>query len=553
MPQDGAMRRWNGWGDESDDTRLSTDARRFLERRIGAGTPSRDARLEDVVRAVPASRLAEQSGLSLDPELRVRRARGQSFPDLVATRSGRLEAVPDAVARPSDGDAVRALLDLAASRGTRLVPWGGGTSVVGGVTARAHPDPLVTVDLGGLAGVRDVDERSGLVTVGAGTTGPALADHLGRLGLVVGHEPQSWELATVGGWVAARGSGLRSLGAGRIEQLFAGGVLEAPAGTLTMPPFPASAAGPDLRQLVLGSEGRLGILTDVALRATPAPEVDRLDAWAIRDWASAQEAVRQLARSRPGLSVLRVSTPTETRTLLAFAGRTRGMGVVDAWLRLRRVTGDWSLLLVGAAGPARIAKAARGEAGAVLRRLGGVPVPGIASAWLRTRFRSPYLRNALWSAGYGADTLETATVWSRVPALLAGLETAIANALAPRDERVHVMTHLSHAYPSGSSLYLTFVFRLGPDPEETLDRWRTIKDAASEAIVAEGATISHHHGVGTDHVPYLAAEKGELGLAALAAAIRTFDPAGIMNPGVLLPAPAEAGASTAATRAGRTA
>ena len=526
MTHDGAMRRWNGWGDEADDTRLGAAALAFLEARIGPGVPGDDARLEDVVAAVAPSRLPDDALLFVDPELRVRRARGQSFPDLVATRSGRLGAVPDAVARPSDGAQVRAILDLARAAGARIVPWGGGTSVVGGASVRPAPDPVITVDLAALAGVRALDQSSGLVTVGAGTTGPALASFLRPVGLDVGHEPQSWELATVGGWVAARGSGLRSIGAGRIEQLFAGGTLEAPAGTMEMPPFPASAAGPDLRQLVLGSEGRLGILTDVVLRATPIGDVDRLDAWAIPDWPAAHEAVRAIARTRAGLSVLRVSTPAETATLLAFAGRSRGMAAVESWLRVRRVRGDWSLLLLGTSGSRRVADAARAEAGAILRRNGGVPVPGIASTWMRTRFRSPYLRNAMWTAGYGADTLETATVWSRVPGLVARLEASIADALTDRGERVHVMTHLSHAYPSGSSLYLTFLFRLAPDPDETLERWRAIKRAASDTIVAEGATISHHHGVGTDHAPYLLAEKGPLGMAALDAIVRTFDPEG---------------------------
>jgi alkyldihydroxyacetonephosphate synthase len=163
-----------------------------------------------------------------------------------------------------------------------------------------------------------------------------------------------------------------------------------------------------------------------------------------------------------------------------------------------------------------------------------VGVPALARTWSRARFRSPYLRNALWATGYGADTLETATDWAHVPGLLARLEASVANALASRGERVHVFTHLSHLYPTGSSLYLTFLFRLAADPDETLDRWRTIKHAASETISAEGATISHHHGVGTDHAPYLAAEKGPLGMTALEAVVRTFDPEGLMNPGVLL-------------------
>jgi alkyldihydroxyacetonephosphate synthase len=528
------MRRWNGWGDEADDTRTGVTASRFLSNRLGTATPPRDATLANVVETVPPSRLAADTLLSLDSEVRVRHARGQSFPDLVSLRFGRLDAVPDAVARPIDGAEVRRLIDLARATGARLVPYGGGTSVVGGVSVRPLPDPVITVDLARLSGVRAIDERSGLVTAGSGTTGPALAARLAPLGLTVGHEPQSWELATVGGWVAARGSGIRSLGVGRIEHLFAGGVLEAPVGTLDLPPFPASAAGPDLRQLVLGSEGRLGILTDVVLRATPVPETQRLEAWAVPSWDGALDAVRSLARVRNGLDVLRLSTPAETRTLFAFAGKPRQTGAVERYLRLRRMPRDWSLLLVGTAGPRRLAKAARAEAADVLRRHGAVQAPGIASAWSRTRFRSPYLRNALWAAGYGADTLETATDWSRVPAVLAGVESAIRGALEPRGERVHVMTHLSHLYPSGSSLYVTFLFRLAPNPDESLDRWRAIKRAASGAIVAEGATISHHHGVGTDHAPYLMAEKGPLGMATLEAVVRTFDPEGIMNPGVLL-------------------
>jgi len=528
------MRRWNGWGDEADDTRLGAAGRRFLEARIGPATPPVDATLADVVAAVAPSRLDAHPQLSADPELRVRHARGQSFPDLVGLRSGRLEAVPDAVARPVDDNEVRALLDRAGAIGARLIPYGGGTSVVGGVSVRPMSDPVITVDLARLAGVRALDERSGLVTVGSGTTGPDLGTALAARGLTVGHEPQSWELATVGGWVAARGSGLRSMGAGRIEQLFAGGRLQAPAGTLEMPPYPGSAAGPDLRQLVLGSEGRLGILTDVVLRTMPLPELDRMEAWALPGWAVGHEAARAIAQARPGLSLLRLSTPAETGTLLAFADRAAQTAALGTYLRVRRQPADWALLLLGVAGRRRVARAARAEAAAILRSFHAVRVPALAATWSRTRFRSPYLRNALWSTGYGSDTLETATDWGRVPALVSRLETSIGDALAPRGERVHVFTHLSHLYPTGSSLYLTFLFRLGPDPDETLDRWWTIKRAASEAIVAEGATISHHHGVGTDHAPYLAAEKGPLGMAALASIVRTFDPEGLMNPGVLL-------------------
>ena len=536
MGHDGRMRRWNGWGDEADDTKVGGSGRRFLEKALGPGVPSRDATLAEVVAAVPPSRLADGDDplLSTDPELRVRRARGQSFPDLISLRSGRLDAVPDAVARPTANADIRRVIDIARERAARLIPYGGGTSVVGGVSARPSHDPLITVDLAGLATVREVDERSGLVTVGAGIAGPELATELAARGLTIGHEPQSWELATVGGWVAARGSGLKSLGIGRIEHLYAGGTLEAPAGTLDMAPFPASAAGPDLRHLVLGSEGRLGFLTDVVLRATPLPEMDRMEAWALPGWDEGQEAVRELVQARPGLSLLRLSTPTETRTLLAFSDRPSQTRALTTYLRLRRLPADWALLLVGVSGRRRIVRAAAAEAASVLRAHHGTRIPSLAQTWYRTRFRSPYLRNALWTAGYGSDTLETATGWAQVPLLLARLEASLTEALAPWGERAHVFTHLSHVYPSGSSLYVTYLFRLAADPDETLARWRALKRAASDTISIEGATITHHHGVGTDHAPYLAAEKGPLGMAALESIVRTFDPEGLMNPGVLL-------------------
>jgi len=528
------MRRWDGWGEDRADTPLGAAGRRYVEARVGSATPTRAATLAEVVAVVPASRLAEHPLLDMDPELRVRRARGQSLPDLLCLRAGRLEAVPDAVARPTSAEDVRALIDHAHIVGARLIPYGGGTSVVGGVTTRPSGDPVITVDLARLAGVTQLDERSGLVTAGSGTSGPALAAALTPHGLTVGHEPQSWELATIGGWVAARGSGLKSLGNGRIEQLYAGGTLEAPAGTLDMPPYPGSAAGPDLRQVVLGSEGRLGILTDVILRAMPVPEVERFDAWAMPGWATGHDAVHALARARPGLSLLRLSTPAETRALLALADRPSQTRALTTYLRARRRPRDWSLLLIGASGAKRTVKAARGEAASILKAHGGIRLPVLAEAWYRSRYKSPYLRNTLLAAGYGAETLETATDWAQVPGLLARLEAVISTALAPRGERVHVFTHLSHVYPSGSSLYLTYLFRLGGDPDEALDRARAIKRAASEMLVAEGATITHHHGVGVDHAPYLAAEKGPLGMAALEALVRTFDPDGLMNPGVLL-------------------
>jgi alkyldihydroxyacetonephosphate synthase len=535
------VRRWNGWIDEgASPPRVPAEALRLLTAEIGPGQPMADARLEEVVAGLEASRLAGDAGggrLSLDPIDRIRHARGQSLPDWIALRSGRLGRVPDAIARPPDAAAVRELFPLAGARGASLIPYGGGTTVVGGITP--DPDdgrPAITVAMDGLAGLRDLDARSGLATFGAGTTGPDLEAALAPHGLTLGHYPQSWERATLGGWVATRSAGQQSMGFGRIEALFAGGRVEAPAGSLELPRHPASAAGPDLRQLVLGSEGRFGILTEATVRVVATPRVEAVPAWFLGEWPRAMEAAREIARAGLPLSMVRLSTPLETATLLALAGGGRRIRALRVYLGFRKVGPEPCLLLVAASGREKLVELAVREVGSIVRRHGGTGVGGsIGRQWLRSRFRTPDLRDALWDLGYAIDTLETAVDWRRLPDLAAAVGRALRHGLEADGERVHAFSHLSHVYPSGSSLYATYVFRPAADPDETLDRWRRLKAAASAAIVAHGGTISHQHGVGRDHRPWLTAEKGELGMAALEDVARRLDPDGLLNPGVLLP------------------
>ncbi len=532
------MRRWNGWGDEALAEELSARGAAAMERLIGPSMARRDATLAAVVAAVPATRLPSHSLVMVDPDVRVRHARGQSLPDWVALRTGRIGPVPDGVAFPCDATEVRELLAWADAVGARVIPFGGGTSVVGGVSPAADGAPWLTVSLAHLAGLRDLDERSLLATFGAGTAGPDVEAGLRARGLTLGHYPQSWELSTVGGWVATRSSGQQSAGYGRIEALFAGGTVEAPAGTLELPPHPASAAGPDLRQAILGSEGRLGIVTDAVLRASPLPEMESFPALFLPDWERALAFTRALARARLPLAMLRTSTPAETWTNLALAGHERTLAALRRYLTARGAGPGRCLVLLGLVGRRRVTSATFAEVLAIARDYGAVRAPAtFGRQWHRNRFRTPYLRNTLWDAGYAVDTLETAVAWDRVAAMAAVLAPALRRGLADEDERVHAFTHLSHVYPTGSSLYTTFVFRLADDPDVTLERWRRLKALASEAIVRLGGTISHQHGVGTDHALYLAAEKGDLGMAALGDLARRFDPAGIMHPGALLAVP----------------
>ena len=527
-------RRWNGWGDASVVGELTPYATDLLPSLVGPPSRPVDATLASVVDGVPASRLEGEAGLSRDPEDRVRHARGQSLPDWIALRAGRLGAIPDAVARPVDAADVRDLLDRARHQGWELIPYGGGTSVVGGVTPVATDRPVVSVDLVSLAGLRSLDTVSGLATFGAGTTGPALEAALGEHGLTLGHYPQSFEFSTLGGWIATRSAGQESIGYGRIERLFAGGHVETPAGPLDLPPFPASAAGPDLRELVLGSEGRLGIVTEAVVRAVRRPQRDQVRAYSVPDWRHALELARVLAQAGLDLSMVRVATPIETATTLAMAADDRSRRWLRRYLGWRQQGPEPCLVLVGIHGPDGVVTATEGEVARHVRAARGVGVPGVAAAWRRDRFAAPYLRNALWEAGYAVDTLETAADWGTLPALAAALGPALRQGLDGDGERVHAFSHLSHVYPSGSSLYATYVFRQAVDPDETLDRWRRLKRAASEVIVAHGGTISHQHGIGSDHLPYVEAERGPLALGSLRAALAQFDPDGTMHRGVLV-------------------
>ena len=374
------MRRWNGWAEEGSTAALSREASRLLELEVGPPVVDLppDATLGEVLAAVPPSRLPADDRLSYDPRgSRPPRPRPEPA-RLDRAPLRRLGAVPDAVAHPASRRRCRGA--ARARRGGRraVIPYGGGTSVVGGVTPAEDDDrPTLTLALDRLAGLSDLDERSGLATFGAGTVGPDLEAALAPHGLTLGHFPQSFERSTLGGWVAARSVGQQSIGFGRIEALFAGGRVVAPAGTLDLPPNPASAAGPDLRQLVLGSEGRLGIITEATVRTVAMPRREAFPAWFLPDWAHAIDAARDVARAGLPLSMLRALDADRDRDD-ARAGRPipRRRGRWRGTSGFARLGPERCLVLVGARGRSGSSRRRAGEAGSILRRHGGVAVGG---------------------------------------------------------------------------------------------------------------------------------------------------------------------------------
>lgn len=532
------MKRWNGWGDDKNalDYELSTTALRFLESLIGKSTPLLDASLEQVLASVPDSRLPPHDLYSLEAEDRLRHARGQSLPDWLALRSGEFGVFPDAVAFPQSSKEVQSLLQYAAEHELDVIPYGGGTSVVGHINPEDAGRPVLTIDMTRMDKLMSLDKESQIATFGAGTMGPQVEAQLASEGYTLGHYPQSWELSTIGGWVASRSSGQQSLRYGRIEQMFAGGRIETLKGTLDIPTFPASSAGPDVREFFLGTEGRMGIITEVKARVTPLPEQESFHVLFFPNWEAGLVAVREIAQSKMQLSMMRLSNQIETFTQLKLAGSERVIALLEMFLSWRGAGDEKVMFTFGVTGSRGQYQSALRLTRQIANRHGGVGAgAALGKKWEHSRFRSPYLRHGLWESGYAVDTMETAIDWVRVPEAAAGIQADITNALADEGEAVHAFTHLSHFYSQGSSIYTTYIFRCGSSYDETLARWKKLKAAGAEAIVRFGGTISHQHGVGKDHAKYLSAEKGELGIAAIRGLVELFDPQQQMNPGKLLP------------------
>lgn len=527
------MKRWNGWGNVNTDYPLPDSARTYLVNLFGGLDLAPDADLETVLKSVPASRLPVHPLVDASPMERLTHARGQSTEDWVALRFGRIPAFPDGVAYPTSEDQVRDLLAYAKKAGAIVIPYGGGTSVVGHINAPKSDAPVLILSLEKMTRLLDLDETSRIANFEAGVPGPELERVLHQYGYTLGHFPQSHEYSTLGGWIAARSSGQQSYHYGRIEQLFAGGRMETPRGTLELPHFPASAAGPDMREMVLGSEGRMGVITSAKVRVSPVPEAEAFYGVFFPTWEQGTEAVRRIAQERTPVSMLRLSNSVETETTLILSGKpwvpaaTKGLSLIG-------YGSARCLLVFGATGSAVHVARTRARAASICRKYGGLFVGTVVGhTWEKARFYSPYLRNTLWEVGVAVDTLETALSWSQVPQASQAIPASISAAIEGMGEKAHVFAHLSHVYRDGASIYTTYLFRRPRDPDELLTRWRAMKHAASLTIQKFGGTITHQHGVGTDHAPYLPTEKGALGMDALRAACKSFDPDEMMNPGKL--------------------
>lgn len=454
-----------------------------------------------------------------DDDTRRLRTRGKSTPDLLRARAGDLDDAPDAVVRPGNHDEVAHVLAFAVAHRLAVVPFGGGTCVTGGLAARRDGFAgVISLDLARMTRLLDVDPVSMTATLEPGLRGPEAEALLAEHGLMLGHFPQSFEYASIGGFAATRSSGQSSAGYGRFDAMVVGLTVATPSGRLDLGVAPSSAAGPDLRQLILGSEGVFGVITSVTVRVRKLPELKIYDGWRWPSFAVGAAAMRALAQAGLLPTVIRLSDEAETGLNLA---RPDEIGSDSA---------AGCLMITGYEGTPAAVKARRAAVAAVLTDLGGSDLgeePG--RSWVEGRFRAPYLRDSMLDVGVLVETLETATWWSNLDRLYTDVKGALEASLG---EGTIVLCHISHVYETGCSLYFTVAAKETDDP---IAQWRVAKVAAGDAIAAAGATITHHHAIGTDHKAWFRHEIGDIGVSILRAVKAELDPTGILNPGVLIP------------------
>lgn len=464
--------------------------------------------------------------VSTDHEQRLRRARGKSYLDLATWRRRGTVSAPDAVVAPGSEEEVLRLIKWAEENSVAIVPFGGGTSVVGGLTPeKGALRAVVSLDLARFDALEEVDTVSKQATFGAGLTGPHAELLIGEHGLQIGHFPQSFPYASIGGFAATRSSGQSSAGYGRFDDMVRSMTVVTPQGVIEVGhQAPSSAGGPDLRQLFLGSEGTLGIVTRVRLQLHAIPQDKRYEAFSFPDFESGAAALREVTQQGTGPTVIRLSDEIESAVNLTSSTDKIGESSEAA---------SGCQVLTMYEGTSEHTASRHEETRNLLLAMGGKSLGAEpVRHWEQGRFGAPVLRDGLLDSGVICETLETATDWSNVATLKRAVTQTLGDALTETDTPSLIMCHISHVYAGGCSLYFTIV--AGTTEDEPTQQWRKVKQAVSQAIVDNGGTISHHHAVGTDHRPYLGEDMGEGSTELLRSIKNLIDPAGVLNPGKLI-------------------
>jgi alkyldihydroxyacetonephosphate synthase len=550
--------RWWGWGnlDQRFDVENRENLMPFMRENLGMKLDTErfsDPSLDQI--DLPGPRIKSgileelreicgQDNVSTGKFDRVSHSMGKSYRDLLRFRLRRIQRPVDVVVWAREENELVKILRLAEKQKLAVIPFGGGSSVTGGVEPMAEDKKgVISLDLARMNRVLRVDPTSHTAVIQAGALGPEIEEQLNEQGFTLGHFPESFDHSALGGWIATRASGRQSTGYGDIEDMVLALRMVTPRGVVDTRKVPSTAAGPSILQLCMGSEGFLGIITEATMRIRPVPDVLDYRGLIFRNFAAGVSAVREMMQRGMIPTCIRLSDRTETALAQAFRSTTgpkwkrKGEGLALKVLATRGYSfDDGAFMVLGLEGERDDVEDMRVELLRLCRKMGGFHLgtsPG--RQWYRSRHDTAYFREQLINWGVMVDTLETATTWDNLLHLYGEVRSAISTTLEEDASTSMVACHLSHAYPEGASLYYTFFAPMAGEGEEEA-QWEKAKRAASEAIMEYGGTISHHHGIGYEHAPWMRQEVGDISLKAIEAVKEVMDPADIMNPGKLIPA-----------------
>jgi alkyldihydroxyacetonephosphate synthase len=551
--------KWWGWGDEGvsftheDKPDLGPFIKRHLDLDVERPT-ARPVAFDDLAvpepSLAPGLRVALQGAVgadrvSTDPLDRVVHARGKCLRDLIRHRRGDIGRLPDVVVRPGGEDEVEAVVRAALEADAVVIPFGGGTNISGSLEAPGDEGrTVISVDVGRMNRVLSIDGASRIARVQPGVFGPHLEEQLNVQGWTLGHFPDSFTHSTLGGWIATRSSGMQSDKYGDVADLTKAVRVVTPAGVLATRPVPHASTGPSVLEMVLGSEGRLGVITEATVHVHRLPERRTILGYLFPSWIEALTAMREIAESEASPSVTRVSDAPETRFSFAtkkdpsLIDRLKSSALAEYLKRRRHFDLEaMCLSFIGYEGSKEYVAAQRKLVGKIVGRHGGLCIgSGPGELYDQKKFDTPYIRDYLLDRGALGDVSETSAPWSALPALYADVMAAGRGAFDDLGVRGYLMCHLSHSYHAGACLYFTFAFK--PSGErDALEEYDVIKSAIQQTFVDSGATLSHHHAVGTEHARWLEEDISAPGVAMLRALFAGMDPGANLNPGKIVESP----------------
>ena len=545
--------KWHGWGVEGvsfhheDKPGLRPFVLEIIDLDL-ATPPGRQTRLEDLPIPAPQigdallEQLVEIVGLDnvvSEDEDRIVHTYGKSIRDLIRLRAGDIPRVPDVVVYPADEAEVQRVVDAAVAADAVLIPFGGGSNIAGSLQPpEDETRTVISVDLGRLNKVLEIDEDSGLARIQAGALGPDIEEQLGARGWTLGHFPDSFTHSTMGGWVATRSSGMQSDKYGDIADITRGLRMVMPGRVLEVRALPSTSSGPSVREMVLGSEGRLGVITEVSAQVHRIPEQRLILGYLFPSFEAGVAAMQEISTSDASPSITRVSDANETRFSFSTRKKSKGISVsslVSKGLMKVLARRGWDLdavclSFVGYEGGPDHVSRQKAIVKKIIASHGGIVLGrGPGELYDQKKFDTPYIRDFLLDRGAAADVSETGAPWSRLIPLYDNVTAAARKSFAQLGVQGFIMCHLSHSYHSGACLYFTFAFK--HDGREPLVQYDVVKSAVQQAFVDSHGTLSHHHGVGTEHAPWLADDISPAGVAMTEALFAGVDPGHNLNPG----------------------